>query len=66
MGTADRLARIGMAILFSVLYIFTPVEGIWTVLLLFIGGLMIGSAAIGFCPMYALMGIDTCKVDKKK
>lgn len=64
MGTADRLARIGMAILFSVLYIFTPVEGIWTVLLLFIGGLMIGSAAIGYCPMYALMGVDTCKRKK--
>lgn len=61
MGTTDRLARIGMAILFSILYIFTPVEGIWTVLLLFIGGLMIGSAAIGYCPIYDAVGISTCK-----
>ena len=64
MGTADRLARIGMAILFSVLYIFTPVEGIWTVLLLFIGGLMIGSSAIGYCPIYDAVGVDTCKKEK--
>lgn len=64
MGTADRLARIVVAILFSILYIFTPVEGIWTVLLLFIGGLMIGSAAIGYCPMYTLMGVNTCKRKK--
>jgi hypothetical protein len=66
MGTADRLARIGMAILFSVLYIFTPVEGIWTVLLLFIGGLMIGSAAIGYCPMYDAVGVSTCKKEKSQ
>jgi hypothetical protein len=61
MGTADRLARIGTAILFSILYIFTPVEGIWTLLLLFIGGYMIGSTAIGYCPIYDAVGISTCK-----
>jgi hypothetical protein len=66
MGTADRLARLGVAILFSILYIFTPVEGIWTVLLLFIGGLMTGSAAIGYCPIYDAVGVDTCKKEKSQ
>ena len=63
-GTTDRLARIGMAILFSILHIFTPVESIWTVLLLFIGGYMIGSTAIGYCPVYDVVGVSTCKREK--
>jgi hypothetical protein len=46
MGTADRLARIGTAILFSIF---------------FIGGYMIGSTAIGYCPIYDAVGISTCK-----
>lgn len=64
MGTKDRLARVGMAILFSILYIYTSVESIWTVLLLFTGGYMVGSTAIGYCPVYDVVGVSTCKREK--
>ena len=66
MGTTDRMARIGMAILFSILHICTPVEGIFTVLLLFILGMMIGSAAIGYCPIYDSVGYSTCNKEKNQ
>lgn len=64
MGHIDRIVRLITAIAFSLLYISTPVHGIWTLIMLFIGGLLIGSAAIGYCPIYALMGVDTCNRKK--
>ena len=34
--------------------------GAW--LLLVVGGIMLVTAAVGFCPLYRVFGVSTCKV----
>ncbi len=63
MGTADRAIR---AVLGAVLLIAAFTAGwstLWTGLAAIVGLLMLGSAAVGYCPPYALLGIRTCKTD---
>ncbi|MFC3614927.1 DUF2892 domain-containing protein [Lutimaribacter marinistellae] len=61
MGQTDRIIRaiIGVIALIS----FFTVSGGWTWLLLVVAALMLGTAAIGSCPPYALLGINTCSRD---
>ncbi|WP_425070892.1 YgaP family membrane protein [Sagittula sp. S175] len=61
MGQADRIIR---AILGVVLLIvaFTAVTGTLAWIAGIIGVVMLGTAAMGFCPPYALLGIKTCKM----
>ena len=60
MGQTDRMIR---AILGVVLVIaFFMVSGGWSWLLLVIGAVLLATAAMGSCPPYSLLGINTCKV----
>src|SRR4051812_3141267 len=62
MGTGDRLIRIGIAFVFAALY-FTGVvtNDILSMTLWVIGIIFIMTSAIGFCPLYTLLGIKTVK-----
>lgn len=65
MGNADRLFRILVAALFAVLYFTKTVEGTFGIILLVLGGVFLLTSLISFCPLYTLIGINTCKIDKK-
>lgn len=59
-GTVDRVIRllVGAAVL-----AFGIVGGLaspWNIVAMVVGGVLIGTAAIGWCPPYALLGINTC------
>jgi hypothetical protein len=58
-GQTDRIIRgiIGVVALIA----FFMVSGGWSWLLLVVGAVMIGTAALGTCPPYALLGINTCR-----
>jgi len=59
-GTVDRVIRsvVGAAALgFGVL---GGLASPWNVVAMVVGGVLIGTAAIGWCPPYALLGINTC------
>ncbi len=62
MGTADRLIRIVIAAGFAALY-FTGAIGNTTLatVLWVLGLIFFITAAIGFCPLYALFGLNTRK-----
>ena len=64
-SNTDRIIRLVLAIVFFVLA-FTMLSGVWSIVAGVLGVVMLGTAAIGFCPLYALFGINTCPVDQRK
>jgi len=65
-GSTDRLLRILLAAFFAVLYFTGSVTGTAGVILLLLGGILIATSFISFCPLYALLGINTCENNKTK
>ena len=64
MGTLDRLVRIvlGIALLGFALGWLAPAAGYhW---LGWIGVIPLGTAALGYCPLYSLFGLSTCPAGK--
>lgn len=64
MGSADRVIRILLGLLFIALFVLKAVTGTWGVLLVVAGGIFILTSLISFCPLYTIIGINTCKVKK--
>lgn len=65
MGTADRVIRILLAVLFAVLYFTNTVTGVFGIVLLVLGGVFVLTSLISFCPLYTLLGLNTCPAKKK-
>lgn len=64
-GTLDRDLRLALGLLFTLLALFTP-TGFWQLIPAVLAVVMFLTAAVGFCPLYAVLGINTCKIDNKK
>jgi hypothetical protein len=64
MGATDKAIRIILAIAFAGLYITKLVEGNLGLVLLTIGGVLILTSTISFCPLYTLLGMSSA--EKKK
>lgn len=60
MGTTDRVIRLLLAVVFSVLYITQTVTGTLGILLLILGGIFVITSFISFCPLYLPFGLSTC------
>jgi hypothetical protein len=67
-GTLDRIARFALGlILLAVAFAVPATEaalGVVWWLLPIAGVVMIGTAAIRFCPLYTLLGLRTCPMPK--
>ena len=64
MGSADKAIRIVLAIVFAGLYITKIVEGTVGIALLVLGGVFLLTSILSFCPLYTILGMNTC--EKKK
>ena len=65
-GTIDRTIR-GLAGLIGIaLFATGVVEGTIAIIALVVGVVLLGTAAIGWCPPYALLGISTCGIKSSK
>ena len=61
-GTIDRTVRTIVGIAAIAAYVFGMVSGTLGIISLIVGIVMLGTAAIGWCPPYALLGINSCGV----
>jgi hypothetical protein len=61
MGSADRIIRILLAVVFAALYFTGTVQGTLGIVLLVLGGVFVATSVISFCPLYTLIGMNTCK-----
>lgn len=61
MGNADRLIRVIIAVVALVLYFTGTVTGTLGIVLIVLSGVFLLTSLISFCPLYTLVGINTCK-----
>ena len=61
MSSADRIIRVLLAVVFAVLYFTGTVTGTLGLVLLVLGGVFVLTSLVSFCPLYAIVGISTCK-----
>jgi hypothetical protein len=59
-GTIDRTIRGLVGIGLLAFFFLGGVEGTLAIVVLVVGIAMLGTAAIGWCPPYSLIGINTC------
>ena len=59
----DRGVRMGLGVLFGALAL--SFSGLWTWVLTVLAVIMFGTAALGFCPLYALLGLNTCPMERR-
>ncbi len=64
MGSADKGIRVAIAILIALLYYFNVIEGTLAYVLMAFAIVFLVTSFISFCPLYTLLGINTCKVKK--
>ncbi len=64
MGATDKLIRILVAIVLVSLFFTNIISGIIGIILLILAGIFILTSLISFCPLYTLIGINTCPKDK--
>jgi fatty acid desaturase len=64
MGSADRIIRIILAAVVAVLYFTNVITGTLAIVLLVIAGIFVLTSFISFCPLYALVGLNTCPAKK--
>ena len=64
MGGADRSIRILLAVVLAYLYFGGIVTGTWGLVLVILGGVFVVTSLVGFCPLYAAVGINTCATKK--
>lgn len=66
MGSADRAVRVLLAVVMAVLYFTNTVGGTLGLVLLILAVVFVLTSLISFCPLYTLIGVNTCKVNPKK
>ena len=64
MGSLDKGIRVSVAIIIALLYMFDVIQGTLAYVLMGIAIIFLITSFINFCPLYALLGINTCKVKK--
>ena len=60
MGGADRVIRIIIAALIGVLYWQGIIEGTLAYILIALAAVFLLTSFVSFCPLYKLVGLDTC------
>lgn len=60
MGNTDRIIRVILAIVFAALYFTQTVTGTIGLVLVVLGAVFLATSFISFCPLYTLIGMNTC------
>ena len=64
MGNADRIIRIIITAIITILYFTGTISGTLGLVLLILAVVFLLTSFISFCPLYAPFGISTCKIKK--
>ena len=61
MGGLDKVIRVILALVAGLLVYFEVVEGALAYILLTIMGVFVITSLVGFCPLYGIFGISSCR-----
>lgn len=64
MGNADRIIRFLLAAVFAILFFTNTVTGTWGIVMLVLAGIFVLTSLVSFCPLYTLVGLNTCPAKK--
>lgn len=64
MGGTDRIIRIVVAAVIGLLYWQGVINGTIAYVLFAVAAIFILTSFISFCPLYTIVGLNTCKVKK--
>ena len=64
-GSSDRLIRLVVAAVAIVLAFAVGASSALGIVLWIVAAIMALTAVAGFCPLYRLLGLNTCPVDKR-
>ncbi len=65
MGNIDRIIRVLLAAVFAYLYFSGTVTGVLGLVLVILGAVFVLTSLVSFCPLYALVGLNTCPTKKQ-
>ena len=60
-GTVDRIIRAIVGVVLILLPFVAGLTGFWTWLLPLVGVVALGTSALKTCPLYSILGVNTCK-----
>jgi len=60
-GNTDKWVRVILALIIIALFFGNVISGTLAIVLLIVAGIFILTGFIGFCGLYTLLGISTCK-----
>ena len=63
-GNIDKAIRIAVAVIAAALYLTETVDGLPGIIMLAAGVILALTSVVGFCPMYTVLGINTCPARK--
>ncbi|MFA7274614.1 MAG: DUF2892 domain-containing protein [Crocinitomicaceae bacterium] len=61
LGNADRAVRLIVAAIIAILYFTNTISGTLAIILGVVAIIFVATSLINFCPLYSLVGINTCK-----
>lgn len=61
MGSLDRILRTAVAVVLLFLAFTAGWSALWTAIAVLVAIVLLGTAAMGYCPPYAIFGFKTCK-----
>lgn len=64
MGRIDKFVRVSLAVIAALLVYFNVVQGTLAYVLLAVAAVFVLTSLISFCPLYGLVGLNTCKIKK--
>lgn len=65
MGSVDKIVRIIAALAIAALYFTGTVSGTLGIVLLVLAGVFVATSFVSFCPLYAIVGLNTCPVEER-
>ena len=65
MGSTDKIIRVLLAAVFAFLYFGNVVSGTVGILLLVLAAVFLLTSIVSFCPLYTLVGVNTCPTMKE-
>lgn len=66
MGSLDKVIRIILALVIGVLYFTNIISGTLAIILLVLSAVFVITSLINFCPLYSIIGLNTCPIKEKK
>lgn len=61
MGSLDKGIRLILAVVLVIFYFTGIVTGTWGIIALAVAAIFALTSLVSFCPLYVLVGINTCK-----